>query len=133
MSLFLPRIGTEKTAKPHVVIRSTNEDAQESARILRVEDDPSVQVLIKKQLVKMDYEVESADDAHQASRLLYSSPAFAKIAKTKYPNMRVLFASGYAQDHLEGADEILDPIELIVKPFQFAEFASKVNELLAES
>lgn len=148
VSIFLPRNVKDTIPKPNVVVQSTAERARKAARILVVEDDTSVQDLIEKQLVVLGYVVKCATDAEQAQTILESSPNFdlllvdvmlpgdingpklAEQAKSMQPDLKILFCTGYAEEHFEGFDKTLGPIEFILKPFKFADLAAKVLEVL---
>jgi len=59
-----------------------------------------------------------------------SGPEFAAIAQKRYPDLRVLFMSGYTENAL-GRDGILDDRNrLLTKPFTRAELARSVREAL---
>jgi signal transduction histidine kinase/ActR/RegA family two-component response regulator len=117
--------------------------------ILFVEDEASVREVVSHMLRDLGYEVmvaEGGEAALQISReyrgvidLLVadvvmpnlSGPALADRMLRQRPTMRVLFASGYAEDALRRYGERVAGAELLPKPFDRETLGKKVREVLS--
>jgi CheY-like chemotaxis protein len=51
-------------------------------------------------------------------------------AKARHPGLRVLFATGYARNAIIHHGRLDPGVELLTKPFTYAELATKVREML---
>ncbi len=115
-----------------------------------LEDDPDVRNLAVTILDGMGYRVHEAVDANAAMQVLeekansldlllcdvvlpggVSGPEFAAKAKDLYPNLKLVFMSGYAadlytHDKIPGFDETL-----LTKPFKRAELSRVIHDTLA--
>lgn len=117
--------------------------------LLVVEDDPSVRHLACEILVGQGYEVLSAsngqDGLHVARehigspiRLvvtdvimpLMSGKVMAEWLKTTYPDLKILFTSGYTDDAIAHHGMLDQGVEFLAKPYTPTMLASKVRELL---
>ena len=54
----------------------------------------------------------------------------AKFARQRWPDLKLLFITGYAEAAKERADFLMPGAELIAKPFQVEALASKIHGLL---
>jgi CheY-like chemotaxis protein len=122
--------------------------AEESPRVLVVEDDRAVRYLVRTILTRAGYDVcEAASveaagawlERHAASlRLLISDvvmpdgngAALYKQATTANADLRVLYMSGYSEDEI-AHEQLLGPgAPFIQKPFSGDELARKVRDVL---
>lgn len=110
-------------------------------RVLVVDDDPDVREVMVTGLKSLGHEVNSADNGQQGLQLLaefrpqilvvdYSMPgmngaAMARQALDAYPNLRVVFASGYS-DVEEIRRAVGHKAELLRKPFSIETLGSAV-------
>ena len=60
-----------------------------------------------------------------------SGPELARHLQPRYPRMKILFASGYADDALSTRGELDSDIELIQKPFTPRAIVQRIHDLLA--
>ena len=117
--------------------------------VLVVEDEPSVRHLARGVLETLGYEVLTASngqDALNVARGLKGSPirlavsdvimplmggmAMAEWLKVSYPNLKVLFTSGYTDDSISQYG-VLDPgVAFLPKPYTPGILAGKVREML---
>ena len=121
---------------------------QEGMLIFVVDDEEFVRALVERILQRQGYKVTSAASAQEALEKLRGLPsvkllltdvllpggmhgvALAEQARALYPQLKVLFMSGFPQEHL-AADHNLDAgINLISKPFRREELARRVRALL---
>jgi two-component system, cell cycle sensor histidine kinase and response regulator CckA len=140
---------TDRQPALPVVISRTSTPLNGTQRILVVEDEVEVRVLIREVLSQAGYEViDAADGLHaltvaasvsgEIDLLLtdvimprLSGRELAKRFVKLRPETRVLYMSGYADDKL-GHHGLLDPdIELIQKPLTPDELLRRVRSLLA--
>ena len=116
--------------------------------ILLVEDESVVRELARRILAEQGYTVINAINGKEAMDLClhYKNPihllltdivmpqmsghALAQQLQAIYPNLKVLYMSGYAEETFHGVDAPLDPQTFIQKPFTPASLAQKVREML---
>jgi CheY-like chemotaxis protein len=113
--------------------------------ILLVEDEMQVRALLAEMLRQYGYTVLEASNGEEALHLLRSRPqqvihliitdmvmpkmggkALANLLRVIYPNLKVLFMSGYAD-----AENISGGAAFLSKPFTLRDLAYKVRELLS--
>jgi signal transduction histidine kinase len=119
-------------------------------RVLLVEDDPSVRLLIGELLAELGYQAIEASDAQAALRHLQSGKAFhlmisdvglpgingrqlAEIARQHYPGIPILFVTGYAENAAIRAGFLGTNMTMIAKPFQVEQLAAKIGEMIASA
>jgi signal transduction histidine kinase len=117
--------------------------------LLVVEDEPAVRYLARGVLEARGYEVLLASDGqdalqvahkHQGSPIrlvvtdvimpLMSGKAMADQLKTTYPDLKVLFTSGYTDDAIAHHGVLERGVEFLAKPYTPATLTSKVREML---
>ncbi len=117
--------------------------------VLVVEDEAVVRSLIVEVLDELGYRALQAADAQEAIPLLESDQRIdlmisdvglpgmngrqlADFARLSRPNLKVLFATGYAEG--SNVSGYLAPnMEIITKPFAIEALASKIKEILKAS
>jgi CheY-like chemotaxis protein len=115
--------------------------------VLVVEDDPAMRQFSVDALTELGYRVMAADGAAMALRFLEAHPEIvllftdvvmpdmngAKLAeqvRRRWPDLKVLFTTGYTRNAVVHND-VLDPgVELISKPFTLEELAAKLRAVL---
>jgi CheY-like chemotaxis protein len=120
-----------------------------SETILVVEDDLSVQATVVDMLQALGYRVLRANDGQAALTILRSgvpvdmlftdvvmpgpvrSVEVARQAKQMFPNIEVLFTSGYTQNAIVHGGRLDPGVELISKPYRRDELARKIRQLFA--
>jgi signal transduction histidine kinase len=129
----------------------TQPDARRQASgelILVVEDDPAVRAFSVETLLELGYRVLEAADAVAALRQLEIEPLIrlmftdvglpgamtgrqlADMAQARWPNLKVLFTTGYARNAIVHHGRLDPGVELITKPFTGSALAARVRELL---
>lgn len=117
--------------------------------LLVVEDDPAVRHLARGVLEAQGYEVLLASNGQDALRVVYAhkeSPihlvvtdvimplmggkAMAEWLKTTYPDLKILFTSGYTDDAIAHHGVLDVGVEFLAKPYTPATLARKVREML---
>jgi PAS domain S-box-containing protein len=115
--------------------------------VLIVEDDPDVREYSGEMLRELGYETLEAADAANALRQLESDPRIrlmftdvglpgmngrqlADAAKARWPELKILFTTGYARNAIVHHGRLDPGVELITKPFTSAALAMKLRDLL---
>jgi len=123
-----------------------------SAHILLVEDEDMVRAVAERALTRQGYKVVTASEGEEALGLLaeqadkepqfdlivsdvvmpsMDGPTMAKHVRKNYPELPILFMSGYAEEQLRKSID-LDKVNFLPKPFSVAQIAEAVGETLAE-
>ena len=120
-----------------------------SETVLVVEDDPAVRSTAVDILTQLGYRVFRAKDGQVALSILESgvpidmlftdvvmpgpikSTALAERAKSLFPDIGILFTSGYTQSTLVHGGRLDPGVELISKPHSRADLAQKIRQVLA--
>lgn len=146
VSLYLPR-GSDTKQFP-----KENTDTEErlggTGTILVVEDDPDVRLLTVMMLENLGYRVFEASQTTEARAILaretkidlmlsdvilpggQSGPDFAKEAAENYPNLKIIFMSGYPATVSGGPRDLSVDRELLQKPFEMSQLAEVVRNAL---
>jgi len=146
--IYFPRI--EQSA--HAVTQSLSQTGpvrRGTETLLLVEDEPSVRHLAEGVLKGQGYTVLTAPNGQDALRVAreHRGPPIALVVtdvvmprmggkvmaewlKTTYPNLKVLFTSGYTEDAIAHHGVLDEGVEFLPKPYSPASLARKVRELL---
>jgi signal transduction histidine kinase/CheY-like chemotaxis protein len=149
VKLYLPRrYGHEVMGEIHLD-RVPAQAADNSAAILVVEDEDGVRHFVCGALRDLGYRVVEASSGRQALELLRTHPEvglllsdvvmpemngrdLADLALAQYPDLRVMFMTGYTRNAIVH-NGVLDPqMRLISKPFTVTQLAAKVKEAFGE-
>ena len=121
--------------------------ASQGERVLVVEDEPDVRMLVVDVLKELGYRVQVACDSHEALPVLQGTEPvdllvtdvglpglngrqLAEVARQHRPGLKVLFMTGYARE-AEVRGDFLDPgMDLLTKPFSIDELAQRVRQLI---
>ena len=114
--------------------------------ILLVEDDAAVRRQALRALADAGYQVHVAGDGLEALELLGTSPPqllltdvvmprldgpnLAGIVRDRWPRVRILYMSGYADDRLTASGALRPRIELVHKPFTGTSLLQRVRAVL---
>ncbi|HEY5336557.1 MAG TPA: response regulator, partial [Rhizomicrobium sp.] len=145
IKLYLPRsTATVQWVAP--ILEAPAEDNGET--ILVVEDDEGVRAAVCDMLAELGYSVLRAEGVEQALVVLNEATKidllftdvvmpgpmktreFARIAKEKLPDLKVLFTSGYTQNAIVHNGRLDEGIELLSKPYRKDDLARKLRALL---
>lgn len=149
--IYLPRHEAEETAI-EVTEKEKSEPADLSGAgtILLVEDEEAVRAFASRALSTRGYNVLEAENGEIALDIVdecgdeidlvisdvvmpnLDGPSMAKKLRERYPDVKVIFISGYTEDAFE--DELERPEDFIFlpKPFSLKQLASKVKEVLSD-
>ena len=145
--IYLPRIYNQE----ETIVSETplGKIAGGHERILLVEDEAMVRRFVESSLRNLGYQVLSVAYPDEALRILLENPAppidlllsdiimpkmsgkaLAMEARKHFPNLKILFMSGYTGEQLSG-DGILNPdVNFLEKPFTHEVLAAKLREIL---
>lgn len=116
--------------------------------ILLVEDEAMVRAVAERALSRKGYEVLTASNGEEALELLETRPEGVDLlisdvvmptmdgptlvghARERFPNLRIIFMSGYAEEQLRREISVPD-VAFLPKPFSVQELAEKVRAALA--
>ena len=125
-------------------------DLTGAGTILLVEDEDAVRVFSTRALKNKGYNVYEARSGEEALEVLekhgheidltvtdvvmpqMDGPTLYKHMQERWPNMKVVFVSGYTEDRLREQFKSGETIHFLGKPFSLKQLASKVKELLGE-
>ena len=148
-SIFLPvhtqQIG-EKTPVP-ASQKPGSGDLWGSGTILVVEDEDMVRAVAERALTRQGYTVITAENGEAALELIADSPeldllvsdvvmpsmdgpTMAGHIRKRYPNLPILFMSGYAEEQLRKSIDI-DNVAFLPKPFSVQQLAEAARDILA--
>ena len=149
-SVYIPRHTESAADRKQAVVeeKPVISDLTGSSRILLVEDEDAVRTFSARALSNKGYEVMDAPGGEEALQILANKKfvpevlvtdvmmpgmdgtTLAKHVKEKYPEIKIIFISGYAEDKFKehlGAD-----VWFLPKPFTLKQLATKVKEVLGE-
>lgn len=148
--LFLPRhipVEEELAAKPATA--APVKDLTGNERILLVEDEESVRAFSARALSATGYEVFEAGSGEEALEVLeeiggavdliisdvvmpeMDGPSLLVEVRKLYPDLKVIFVSGYAEESVRQGLEDDRSVEFLPKPYSLDQINSKVKEVLS--
>ncbi|MCJ7420502.1 GAF domain-containing protein [Sphingomicrobium astaxanthinifaciens] len=122
---------------------------QSDAHVLVCEDDAGVRAYTVELLREIGCTVHEAADGHAAIRILeddtrvdllftdivlpggMNGVEVARKARAVRPGLKILYTTGYARDALNDEELKQQGVEVITKPFSFAELTRRLGQLLA--
>lgn len=147
VKVYLPRLvgaaSVEEAGRDRQVPEGTG-----SETVLVVEDDEDVRAYSVEVLRELGYHVLQAVDASSALSILEGSERvnllftdvvlpgrmtganLAEAARELRPNLKILFTTGYARNAIVHHGRLDPGVNLITKPFGYADLASKVRDVL---
>lgn len=153
MCIYLPRLfsgeaGAEEDAigMPAAMIRGSQ--GAGVGRVLVVDDEPTVRMLVVEVAEELGYDVLEAFDGPSAMRLLQKEQGIdllitdvglpggmngrqvADAALALKPDLNVLFITGYAENAVVGNGQLAPNMALITKPFAVDVLAQRIREIL---
>jgi PAS domain S-box-containing protein len=147
VKIYLPRLMSEADVEEVQPAVTAPEGSREET-IMVVEDDDDVRTYSVEILRELGYRVVEAHDSPSALRLLERQPKVdllfsdvvlpggwtgaqtAAKAQEMRPGIKVLFTTGYARNAIVHHGRLDAGVQLITKPFTYAELAAKVRDVL---
>jgi PAS domain S-box-containing protein len=118
--------------------------------VLIIDDEPAIRMLANEVLEENGYRVIEAEDGPSGLKILESDQRIdllitdvglpgglngrqvADAARTRRPELKVLFVTGYAENAAVGNGHLDPGMAVITKPFAMNAFANKVREMIDE-
>jgi two-component system, cell cycle sensor histidine kinase and response regulator CckA len=148
--VYFPRVDQSLDASAQVV--KTGPLPRGTETLLVVEDEPSVRHLVTDMLKAQGYNVLRANNGQDALRVagehkgapirlvvtdvimpLMGGKVMAEWLKTTYPDLKILFTSGYTEDAMTRRGMIEVEVEFLSKPYAPATLVRKVRKMLDKS
>jgi CheY-like chemotaxis protein len=147
VKVYLPRADAIATELPWPTADASPPAADGRATILVVEDNALVRASVVEQLRVLGYDVIEAASGRDALRKLEAQPVdlmftdvvmpggmtgfdLAEAAHARWPRLRILFTSGYAEEALRQRGQLTPGARLLSKPYPRAALAAAIRELL---
>lgn len=145
--IYLPVNHAAEAPEPAVTVRV--EAAGEmwgTGTILLVEDEAMVRAVAERALTRQGYHVLTATNGEEALELLeegaqidllisdvvmpmMDGPTLVRTARVKYPDLKILFMSGYAEEQLRKSIDI-DRVSFLPKPFSVQQLGQAARDAL---
>jgi signal transduction histidine kinase len=147
VKIYLPRL-ERSVDEPDTLSSTLVPEGTREETILVVEDEESVRLYSVEALRELGYRVIEAPDGLAALQLLerqtridllftdvvlpggMTGAQLAARARELYPALKVLFTTGYARNAIFHHGRLDKGVQLLTKPFSFAELAAKVRDVL---
>ena len=138
--IYLPVHREEKPAgRSRAVAKAKKDELWGSGTVLLVEDEPMVRSVAERALTRHGYKVVTADNGEDALEVLRSGetidllitdvvmpgmdgPSMVHEARKTWPDLKILFMSGYAEEQLRKSIDI-ENVNFLPKPFSVTELA----------
>lgn len=147
-SIYLPvhAAAAEQSAGTPASKRKPAADTWGTGTILLVEDEDMVRSVAERALARQGYTVITANDGEQGLARLgqaekidllisdvvmpgMDGPAMVRAARASYPDLPVLFMSGYAEEQLRKSIDIAN-VAFLPKPFSVSQLAEAARDVL---
>ncbi len=146
VKLYFPR-HQGKAAAGEIAVHSAVPNASRDEVVLVVEDNDEVRAYSVMVLTELGYGVLEAANAEDALAILAGAPRvdllftdvvlpgktgriLADIARERWPDLRVLYTTGYSRNAIVHHGRLDPGVQLITKPFTFEELGRRVRDLL---
>lgn len=144
VNLYLP---CAPSSEPAGAPFATTDAAGGSEHILIVEDDALVRAHVVRQLTRLGYQVEEAENGAEALKRVQARPfdllftdvvmpggmngrQLAEAARLAQPGLRVLYTSGYTENAIVHQGRLDRGVSLLQKPYRRADLATAVRTAL---
>jgi two-component system, cell cycle sensor histidine kinase and response regulator CckA len=154
-SLFFPTVAAQdvaaaKQVEAETVERSSNVDLTGNGTILLVEDETPVRIFAARALKNKGYTILEADCGETAIELMekhgnevevivtdvimpgMNGPTMIDKVTVQYPNVKVIFISGYAEDIFVNNYGSERSFNFLAKPFTLKQLAQKIKDVLGK-
>lgn len=146
-TIYLPLIENAPSSRANSAPPALSTQRGSAATVLLVEDEAGLREPVRDYLTKEGFRVLDAANGADALQLLeaeslridalitdvimpqVNGPELARRLKGRFPEMKVIFMSGYAEDKLGGPESFRDSV-LLQKPFALRALRAKLQELL---
>ncbi|QIG80025.1 hybrid sensor histidine kinase/response regulator [Stakelama tenebrarum] len=146
-TIYLPVHAAAEATKAAAPVKEKSTDTWGTGTILVVEDEDMVRAVAERALSRQGYTVLTAENGEAALELLegcdrpdllvsdvvmpmMDGPTMARQVRERYPDIPILFMSGYAEEQLRKSID-LDNVAFLPKPFSVQQLAEAARETLA--
>ena len=146
-TIYLPVHTAVEPAKPAAAPKLKQGDLWGSGTVLLVEDEAMVRAVAERALARQGYTVLTAENGDAALELLekvdkpdllisdvvmpgMDGPTMVHQVRKRYPDLPILFMSGYAEEQLRKSID-LDNVAFLPKPFSVLQLAEAARSVLA--
>lgn len=146
-TIYLPVHTAIEPAKTAAAAKPKQGDLWGSGTVLLVEDEAMVRAVAERALARQGYTVLTAENGEAALELLekvdkpdllisdvvmpsMDGPTMVKQVRKRYPDLPILFMSGYAEEQLRKSID-LDNVAFLPKPFSVLQLAEAARAVLA--
>jgi two-component system cell cycle sensor histidine kinase/response regulator CckA len=148
--IFLKRADEAAYVEEKEEKKAAGQDLTGTETILIVEDEVPVRIFASRALSNKGYKIVEADNAEVALELLQqhgekidlvltdvimpgmNGPTMVNEIRKNYPNVKVIFMSGYTEDALEDYEGDVSEINFLQKPFTLKDLAAKVKDVVGK-
>lgn len=148
-TIYLPAQEAVPETDIAATIKDDEGDSWGQGRILIVEDEAMVRAVAERALARKGYEVLTASHGEEALDLLerlpegvdllisdvvmptMDGPTLVRHARQRFPDLRIIFMSGYAEEQLRRSID-MPGVAFLAKPFSVQDLADKVRDELAK-
>jgi len=144
VNVYLPAV-PDQVAKPHVPDLGTELPLGAGERVLIVEDNDNLLKLTVRMLSQLQYDTVAATNANEAIEVLerrddvdvlltdiilkgsMDGIQLGEIVEQRWPELKVLYMSGYSESALTEEGRLKPGVDLLVKPFTIIQLARKLH------
>ena len=145
--IYLPRAG-EVEKYYSIPDKAIQQNSAMSGTILVVEDDPAVQKILTRALISDGFEVLGAENGEQGYEIALrhskqinlvitdvvmpklGGPEMVRRLMVSFPDMKVIYVSGYSDNKLESSDIDNPRAEFLAKPYSYKDLKGLISKLL---
>ena len=149
MCIYLPRHYGEADGAEAAPDLAGAPRAEQGETVLIVDDEPSIRMLVTEVLEDLGYTAIEAADASAGLKVLQSDVRIdllvtdvglpggmngrqmADAARVSWPDLKVLFITGYAENAAIGNGHLAPGMAVLTKPFVMEALASRIKDLIA--
>lgn len=148
-TIYLPVHNSGTVAPVRAAPRPRQADLWGTGTVLLVEDEAMVRAVAERALSRQGYTVLSAENGEVALELLETcqapdllisdvvmptmdGPTMARHARERYPQLPILFMSGYAEEQLRRSID-LENVSFLPKPFSVQQLAEAARDALTQA
>jgi CheY-like chemotaxis protein len=147
--IYLPRhVGESEEDGTEPEVRVTSFISMPGKRILVVDDESIVRMLMVDALTDIGFDALESHDGPSALRVIatennldllvtdvglpggMNGRQVADAARTKFPNLKILFVTGYAENAVVGNGHLEPGMHILTKPFPIEELGRRIREIL---
>jgi PAS domain S-box-containing protein len=150
VKLYLPRYSGETLPAEDVGQPAGDLHAAAGETVLVVDDEAVVRMLVCDVLDDLDYAALEAPDGAAAMKILEASRRIdllvtdvgltgnmngrqlADAARTRRPDLKVLFITGYAEAAVIGNGQLEPGMQVLTKPFSMETLATRIHDMIAD-